>query len=70
MPLPTPNATPGPNPNNMMVNGSIFAIYLAVPIPTLSPATTYTVTAAIENGVNTPQCADITTQPLGGFTTM
>jgi hypothetical protein len=63
-PLPTPYATPGPNTQSNMT------VYLAAPIPTLSPATTYTVTASIENGVNTPQCADITPQTLGAFTTM
>ena len=62
-PLPTPNAVPtnyGP--------GS--APFIAVPVPTLSPATTYTVNYAYQDYANNPpSCTAQVTLPLGAFTT-
>ena len=62
-PLPSPYATPGASSTNMLD-------YLDYIVPTLSHATTYTVTAAITNETSVPPCQEITTQTLGTFTTI
>ena len=61
-PLPTPYATPA--------NFSGNVPYFAAPIPTLSPATKYSLTYTYTdyNGIP-PACFGPVTQPLGAFTT-
>lgn len=60
-PLPTPHATPS----------GIPASFVAVPVPTLSPATTYNVTFNYTDfgESNPPSCTMMQTQNLGSFTT-
>lgn len=61
-PMPTPYATP---PNS---GGNVP--YVAAPIPTLFPSTTYTLTFTYNdfNGIP-PACKGPVTQPLGSFST-
>jgi hypothetical protein len=60
-PLPTPIAPPGP--------GAPLT-YFALPIPTLSPSTTYSVTwTYLAPADNPPSCKASVTQNLGSFTT-
>ena len=62
-PLPSPRVTPGAEfgPN---------VPYIAVPIPTLSPATAYTVNYTFQDfASNPPSCTTTQTQTLGTFTT-
>jgi hypothetical protein len=62
-PLPSPRVTPG---NEFGAN----APYVAVPLPTLSPATTYTVNYTYQDWAdNPPSCTMMNTQTLGAFTT-
>ena len=60
-PLPTPHATPS----------GIPASFVAVPVPSLSPATTYNVTFNYTDfgESNPPSCTMMQTQNLGSFTT-
>ena len=61
-PLPSPHATPGAQFSNYP--------YYAAPIPTLSPASTYTVTSSYQTWADTPpSCTATATQTLGSFTT-
>lgn len=60
-PLPTPNATPG---------GGGYVFYLAVPIASVEPSTTYTVLLSEQVwSDNPPSCQSTQTQSLGSFTT-
>jgi hypothetical protein len=62
-PLPTPHVTPG-------AQFGPGVAYSAVPVPTLSPATTYTVKNAYPDWAdNPPSCTTTVTQTLGTFTT-
>jgi hypothetical protein len=62
-PLPSPRVTPGPK-------FGANAPYVAVPIPTLSAASTYTVTFTYPAWAdNPPSCTTTETQTLGNFTT-
>ncbi len=62
LPIPTPNATPAG------ISGNIP--YVAVPVPTLSPATTYALTFSFPDfGGSPPTCRTTQTQSLGSFTT-
>lgn len=62
-PLPTPFATPPPN-------YPITGPYVAIPLPTLSPSTTYDVSDAYTGYSNTPpQCSAQYLQSVGSFTT-
>lgn len=61
-PLPSPHATPANYGGNVT--------YLAVPVPTLAPMTTYTVSYTYTDWAdNPPSCQTHVTQPLGTFTT-
>jgi hypothetical protein len=62
-PYPTPFATAPPD-----YAGSDFP-YLAVPFPTLSPSTTYTVSDVYTGWSDTPPCTAQITQFVGTFTT-
>jgi hypothetical protein len=62
-PLPSPLATPLPGAQGR-------AVYFAVPVPTLSPSTTYTATYTYSKWAdNPPKCSTNVTQTLGSFTT-
>jgi len=61
-PLPTPYATPS--------NSSGYVGYFAVSVPTLSPATKYSVSVSYTGYSGLPPgCGDTVTFPLGSFTT-
>ncbi|HEY9180798.1 MAG TPA: hypothetical protein VIO32_08760 [Candidatus Baltobacteraceae bacterium] len=63
-PFPTPFATPPPT-------FGMIAPYIAIPLPTLSPSTVYTVSDVYAgyDPNNPPQCSAPTTQLVGTFTT-
>lgn len=62
-PLPTPFATPPPN-------YPITGPYVAIPLPTLSPTTTYEVSDTYTGWSDSPpQCTAQYSQPVGSFTT-
>lgn len=62
-PLPSPNAAPS---NYNPASGP----FIAVPVPTLSPATTYSVTYSYQGYADSPpSCTSTVTLPLGSFTT-
>lgn len=62
-PLPTPFATPPPN-------YPITGPYVAIPLPTLSPSTTYNVSDTYTGWSDTPpQCSANYSQSVGSFTT-
>jgi hypothetical protein len=62
-PLPSPRVTPGSK-----FSGDVS--YVAVPVPTLSPETTYTVSYTYQDFAdNPPSCMAPVTLPLGSFTT-
>lgn len=61
-PMPTPYATPAAQSGDVP--------YEAVPVPRLSPSTTYTVSYTYRDWANTPpSCTQSITQQLGTFTT-
>lgn len=65
-PFPSPFATPDPNSGLPYLNQP----YVAVPLPTLSPSTTYTVNDVYTGwDDNPPQCSAQVTQFMGSFTT-
>lgn len=73
LPLGTPTAAPSPYPTPFVTpppNDYVNGPYMAVPLPTLSPATTYTVSDQFMYWSNNPpQCEAPVTQFVGSFTT-
>lgn len=62
-PLPSPRVTPG-------AQFGPTVPYIAAPVPTLSPNTTYTVSFTYQDWANNPpSCSTTNTQNLGTFTT-